>query len=355
MADQERTEKATPKKREDAKKEGNIARSQEIPTSIILICCLGVFYFGGSYMFRRLPSIMSSWLQNMSNIQLNPVSIKYIIHDVVIQMGVILFPLMITVIFAAVLSNVIQVGFNINGKILTPKFTKLNPLKGVKRIFSIKSLAELIKSIIKISVIGGVGFLVIKSELGILPSIMQMSVSSQFAIITNASFKIAFYSCLVFILLAILDYGFQRWQFEKKIRMTKQEVKDEYKQREGDPLVKARIKNIQKELSKKRMMESIPQADVIITNPTELAIAIKYDSEKMSAPKVIAKGAGYIAKRIREIAEKNKIPIIENKPLAQILYKKIDIGSAIPIELYHAVAEILAYVYGIGKMKSYRI
>ena len=181
---------------------------------------------------------------------------------------------------------------------------------------------------------------------------MEMPVISQFKTITNASFKIGFYSCLAFIILAVIDYAFQKWQYEKKIRMTKQEVKDELKQREGDPLVKARIRNIQREISRKRMMESIPKADVIVTNPTKLAIAISYDSKKMQAPKVIAKGAGYIAQKIREIAKKHDIPIIENKPLAHVLYKNVKIDSLIPTELYHAVAEVLAYVYKLGKINN---
>ncbi|MEJ2629326.1 MAG: EscU/YscU/HrcU family type III secretion system export apparatus switch protein, partial [bacterium] len=272
MADQEKTEKATPKRRQDTRKEGNIARSQEIPSAIILICSLGVFYFGGSYMFGKLPNIMSNWLMSLNSININETTIKYILYEIVIQLGIILLPLMITVFFAAITANIIQVGFMINGKALTPKLSKLNPINGIKKIFSIKSLAELLKSLIKITIIGGVGYIVIKSEVQRLPSIMQMSVSSQFTMITGASFKIAFYACLAFGILAILDYIFQKWQFEKKIRMTKQEIKDEFKQREGDPTVKARIRNIQKDMARKRMMEAVPDSDVVITNPTELAV-----------------------------------------------------------------------------------
>ena len=352
MADQEKTEKATPKRRQDTRKEGNVARSQEIPSAIILICSLGVFYFGGSYMFGKLPNIMSNWLMSLNSININETTIKYILYEIVIQLGIILLPLMITVFFAAITANIIQVGFMINGKALTPKLSKLNPINGIKKIFSIKSLAELLKSLIKITIIGGVGYIVIKSEVQRLPSIMQMSVSSQFTMITGASFKIAFYACLAFGILAILDYIFQKWQFEKKIRMTKQEIKDEFKQREGDPIVKARIRNIQKDMARKRMMEAVPDSDVVITNPTELAVAIKYDSKKMSAPKVVAKGSGFIAEKIRKIAKNCGVPIIENKPLARILYKKIKIGTVISIELYHAVAEVLAYVYMIGKKRA---
>ena len=351
MADQEKTEKATPKRRQDARKEGNVARSQEIPSAIILIFSIGVFYFGGSYMFGKLPNIMSNWLMNINNIKINEITIKYILYEIVIQIGIILFPLMLTVIFAALFANIIQVGFMINGKALNPKMSKLNPINGLKKIFSIKSFAELVKSIIKITVIGGVGYIVIKNEIIRLPSIMQMSVSSQFVLITSASFKIAFYSCLAFGILAILDYIFQKWQFEKNIRMTKQEIKDEFKQREGDPTVRARIRNIQKDMARKRMMDAIPDSDVVITNPTEIAVAIKYDSKKMTAPKVVAKGSGFIAEKIRKIAKKYNIPIVENKPLARILHKKIKIGSVISIELYHAVAEVLAYVYMLGKKR----
>jgi flagellar biosynthetic protein FlhB len=220
----------------------------------------------------------------------------------------------------------------------------------MKRFVSLKSLVELGKSIIKILFIGGIAYLILKSDLEEFPNLIQQEVGQIVVFIARVSLKLFFLVSLAMIVLAVLDYIYQRWQYEQDLKMTKQEVKDEFKQSQGDPKVKARIRGVQLEMARRRMMEAVPEADVVITNPTHLAIALKFDSREMIAPRVVAKGAGFVAQRIREIAEENRIPLVEEKPLAQALYKMVEIGDYIPAELYRAVAEVLAYVYRLKGM-----
>jgi flagellar biosynthetic protein FlhB len=206
-------------------------------------------------------------------------------------------------------------------------------------------LVELVKNIVKLIIIGGVAWLVIRGEMQQFPALIHQEVGQILLFICKVAFKIILYVGLVLIILAALDYFYQRWQFEEDLKMTKQEVKDERKQTEGDPKVKSKIRSIQMEMAMRRMMEAVPEADVVITNPTHLAIAIKFDAQSMAAPIILAKGAGYVAEQIKEIAKENSVPMVEDKPLAQTLYKMVEVGDFIPVELYRAVAEILAYVY----------
>jgi len=229
---------------------------------------------------------------------------------------------------------------------MTPKLSKLNPLQGIKKLFSLKSLNELVKSLVKVTIVGWVSVKTVMADLDSIPGLMQLGVYDILAFIGKVAFRIGLYTCLVLIVLAIFDYIFQRWQHEKGLKMSKQEVKDENKMTEGDPAVKARIRSIQREMAQRRMMEAVPEATVVITNPTHLAIALKFESD-FHAPVLVAKGAGKLAERIREVARANDVPVVEQKPLARTLYKAVEIGDFIPAELYRAVAEILAYVYRI--------
>lgn len=348
MADQnfeEKTEQATPKKRQDARKKGMVAQSREIPSVMVLtggICVLGAM---GSWIICSLSSFMNSYFQGLALRTLNEDTIIEFFAQGLRQTGAILLPMMLVVLIAGIAGNILQIGFMFNTQSLSPKAAKLNPIKGMKKLFSIKSLVELIKSSFKIIIVGGVAYLMIRGDLETIPGMMLTDVNNILVFIGVASLKICLYTCLALIIVAALDYAFQKWEHEKNIKMSKHEIKEETKQREGDPIVKAKIKNIQREMSQRRMMESVPDADFIVTNPTTLAIALKYDQENMAAPKVIAKGAGLIAEKIKEIARNNDIPIIENKPVAQSIYKMVDIDDVIPAALYRAVAEILAYVY----------
>jgi len=342
---QEKTEKATPKRRQEARKKGQVAQSREIPSVLVLLFALGFFFFAGSWMFCNISEIMRESFQNIGTLHLQDVSFNTFLSGILIKIVVVLMPLMLVILVAGVGANLLQFGFLFNTESISPKLSKLNPISGIRKLFSVKSLAELLKSLFKIAIVGCIAFITVRGDLINIPSLIQMDVEEIVYYIGRASFKICFSTCLVLILLAALDYAFQRWQYEKELKMTKQEVKDESKQTEGDPAIKARIRSIQREMAQRRMMDDVPKADVVITNPTSLAIALKYDAEAMMAPKVIAKGAGFIAESIKKLAEEKAIPIVEDKPLAQTLYKAVEIGGYIPNELYRAVAEILAYVY----------
>lgn len=343
--DQERTEPATPKRREEARKKGQVAQSREVPSVLVLLSALAVFFFSGFHMFQRLSDLMRAVLQNMGTLRLQESSITRFLADIFHQVLIIVFPLMLAIAIAGIAANLLQVGFLFTTEPLTPRLSKLNPFSGIKRLVSLRSLTEVAKSLLKIFFVGGIAYLMVRGELENMPALMHMDVRDTLSFFSRVSLKIGFYTCLALILLAALDYAFQRWQHEKSLRMTKQEVKDELKQREGDPAVRARIRSIQREMAQRRMMESVHDADVIITNPTSLAVALKYDAENMLAPQVTAKGAGFIAERIKEIAKENGIPVLEHKPLAQTLFKLVEVGGFIPVNLYQAVAEILAFVY----------
>lgn len=342
--DQEKTEKATPKKRQEARKKGQVAKSREIPSVLVLLSALSVFYFGGSWMFRRLGDIMRSVYQQISYLQLGVESAHELFWQLFLKIIVLLAPLVLTVALAGILGNIAQTGFLLTGETMTPKLSKLNPLKGIKRLFSITSLVELVKSILKVAIIGGISYAMLKGEMDKIPSLVELEIPSILAFFGSVALKLGFYTCLVLIILAGLDLFFQLWKHERDLRMTKQEVKDEFKQREGDPAVLSRIRAAQREMAMQRMMEAVPDATVVITNPTHLAVALKFD-RGMQAPEVVAKGAGHIAAKIRTIAAESDVPIIEQKPLARAMYKDVEIGQQIPADLYQAVAEVLAYVY----------
>jgi flagellar biosynthetic protein FlhB len=262
----------------------------------------------------------------------------------------ILIPFFVPILIAGMAGNIGQIGFEFHGEPMSPKLTRLNPIAGLKKLVSLRSMVEVIKSVIKILFIGGIAFGIVKNETTAMPALMQQEVVDILLFIGRVAFKIFFFVCLALIVVAFLDYAYQRWQYEQSLKMTKQEVKDERRQIEGDPKVKGRIRRVQLELARRRMMEAVPEADVVITNPVHLAVALKFDAAKMIAPTIVAKGSGYVAERIKEIARSHQVPIIENKPLAQALHKMAEIGEFIPVELYRAVAEVLAYVYRLKGM-----
>ena len=344
--DQERTESATPKRRQEARQTGNVAQSREIPSVFALAGALGFFVFSGSSMFWSVSTYMRSIFQNIDALYtMEGTSVHTFFVEGLWQLFAMLMPLMGIIVVAAVIGNLAQIGFLFTTEPFAPKLSKLNPIKGMKRLLSTKSLVEVAKSLCKIVFVGGIAFLMVRGEVETIPSLAHMGVGEVLSFMGRVSLRICLYACLTLMVLAALDYAYQRWQYEKNLRMTKQEIKDELKQREGDPTVKSKIRRIQMEMSRRRMMEAVPNADVIITNPTSLAIALQYDAEKMIAPKVVAKGAGFVAEKIREIAKGHNIPTVEHKPLAQTLFKTVDVGGFVPVNLYRAVAEILAYVY----------
>jgi len=348
---QERTERATTKRREEARRKGQVAQSREIPSVLILLTAMGFFYFAGSWMFENVSEVIGGIYARLGTLRLDAVSdVNAFAVDIFKKVFLILIPFFVPVLIAGIAGNIGQIGFEIHGQPIKPKLDKLNPISGIKKFVSLKSLVEMVKSIFKVLFVGGIAYGVVSKETAKFPGLMQQEVGEILLFIGKVAFKIFFFVCLALILLAALDYLYQRWQYEKDLKMTKQEVKDERKQSEGDPKIKGRIRRMQLEMARRRMMEAVPQADVVITNPVHLAVALKFDAASMMAPAVVAKGSGHIAERIKETARNHQVPIIEDKPLAQALHKMVEIGEYIPVELYRAVAEILAYVYRLKGM-----
>jgi flagellar biosynthetic protein FlhB len=351
--EQERNEQATSRRREEAREKGQVARSQELVSVGILVASLIYFYFGASGLLRNIMELMTSGFRTAVQADLTPESLSHLLMNYVFRGFIILFPLLLTVVVAAMLGNILQIGILFSSESVNPQFSKIDPIKGFKRLFSLRSVIELVKSVFKMCIVGTVAYIVVKGEISNMLLLMEQSVWGMMIYFGHICFKIILAATIVLVILAILDYIYQRWEYEKSLRMTKQEIKDEYKNTEGDPLIKSRIRRLQREMAQKRMMAEVPKADVVITNPTHLAVAIKYDPVNMMAPKVVAKGANLIAEKIRQVARENDVPIIEDKPLAQVLYKIVDINSVIPEDLYRAVAEVLAFVYDQKKIKIF--
>jgi flagellar biosynthetic protein FlhB len=345
--DQERTEQATPRRREEARKKGQVARSQEVASVAILLACLIYFYFDSGRLVKKMMGMVSSFLKESGTLLISNNNIQSLAVDWLFEFFILIAPLLLTVLIAGLFANFIQVGFVISAEALEPKFSKIDPIKGFQKLFSLKSFAELAKNILKLSIVGYVAYVTVASEIGNLPSLMDQSAGEILVYMGQISFTIILRTSWVLIVLAILDYVYQRWEYEKGLKMSRQEIKDEYKQTDGDPLIKARIRRIQREMARKRMMAQVPKADVVITNPDHIAVALQYDQLKMFAPVVVAKGTGFVAEKIREIARESKVSVIENKPLARVLYKMVKVNEVIPENLYKVVAEVLAYVYGL--------
>ncbi|QXM06134.1 flagellar biosynthesis protein FlhB [Crassaminicella indica] len=345
----EKTEKATPRKKKQAREEGQVLQSREINSALILLFTFCVLNLMGSYIYYNFVGFTKNILLEIKRID-ELFSVGGI-HKLFIQSIFLTAKIVIPILAAAFITGLIcsymQVGFLFTTKPLTPKFSKLNPINGLKKFFSMRPLIELFKSLVKICAVGYVIFgYIIKQSKNIL-NVMDMEMLQIAGYVGKTIVNIAFRAAMVLLVLAVVDYFYQKWEFEKELRMSKQEIKEEYKQMEGDPKIKAKIKEKQRQMSMGRMMQDIPNADVIITNPTHYAIAIRYDSNIEDAPIVLAKGKDLIAQKIKKIASENDIVIVENKPLARAIYSTVDIGDYIPPDLYQAVAEVLAYVYRI--------
>lgn len=349
----EKTEPATAKKLQDARENGQVAKSQELNHAIGLISLflmLKMFIsFVGEHLLNSFPMIYNK-IPDIINESIGGLSvfvIQRVINNVMITILQILSPFFVIGFSLSVLINILQVKWKITTKPMKPKISKLNPLNGFKRIFSKDSLFELLKSIVKIILIIYVAYTSIKdhqNELFLLYDIPLFQVILLIGtIVIDTGLKISF----VYLIVGIADLIYQRHKFKEDMKMTKQEVKDEYKNIEGNPEIKGRQRSKMREASQRRMMQSLPSADVVITNPTHYAVAIKYDSQKNSAPIVVAKGEDFLAQKIRETAKEHHIEIVENKPLARMLYANVDVGQEVPPELYQAVAEVLAFVYSL--------
>lgn len=342
---EEKTEEPTPKKRQEVKEKGEVAKSKELPSVAVLLAALISLSLFGSFMYNHIQIIMKGAFSfpDIHNFEI-PELLKFA-QNIIGRFIILLSPLFAAIFITAILSNIMQVGFIVSGESITPKLSKIDPIKGFGRLFSKQAFMELIKSLLKLTIVGGIAFLTIKGEMKNFALLGEMEINSIFIYILKIFFKIFIRCSLAMIILVIIDYAFQKWEFENRIKMTKQEVKDEFKKSEGDPLIKSRIRSIQMEMARKRMMRNVPEADVVITNPTHLAIALKYDSSTMIAPKVVAKGSRKIAQKIKDVALEHEIPILENKELARNLYPLVEVDQEIPPAFYQTVAEVLAYIY----------
>ncbi|MBI5584055.1 MAG: flagellar biosynthesis protein FlhB [Deltaproteobacteria bacterium] len=348
----EKTEKATPRRREEARKKGEVAKSREIPSALVLLTGLLALYFMGQQLFQKLTVQSAYWFDQAGTYSLNPATVLASSRDLVAFLLTALAPILLAMAAMAVLSNYVQVGSVFALEMIKPDLNKINLFKGLKRLFSIQSWVELLKSIGKLLIIGWVAFATIRREVPEIVPLLDRPLLEMLTYMVRVSFTIFFKSVLAMLFLAGLDYVFQRYHYEKKLRMSPQELKEEFKQTEGDPLIKSRIRSIQREMARRRMMAEVPKADVIITNPTHLAVALRYRNQEMVAPQVVAKGAGLIAERIKELARRHGVPLVENKPVAQILYKTVGLGQFVPPGAYQVVAEILAYVYRLKNKRN---
>ena len=347
----QKTEEPSPKRITDTEEKGNFAHSREINSSFVLLAALLGFLITGEQSTRNL---MGSWhmlIAEAGTLQLTFEELYKVVADAMTGFIKVIGPFLVLIMVGGVTSNLIQIGgLRFSTHPLIPKFSKLSPMKGFGRIFSKNTVMELFKSLFKVGIISILSYFIIKSHWNEIPPLMGLGVGEILSFMGFVALEIIFQVLLVMIFLSLIDFAFQRFTYRENLRMTKQEVKEERKETDGNPQIKQRIRTVQMEMARKRMMSAVPDADVVVTNPTHISIAIKYDPEKTSAPAVIAKGVGHIAMRIREIARENGIPLVEDKPLARTLNKTVEVGQLIPASLYKAVAEILAYVY---KLKNY--
>lgn len=342
---QDKTEAATPRKRDEARKHGQIARSAELNSAVMLLAGLLTIHFVGARFLSQVSAFTISTIGDSHAVVITEESLRFYVLHFAFAFAKLCGPVLITLTVVALAVSYAQVGVLFSWSTLQPKFDRLNPVSGMSKLFSEKALVELLKNILKIVLIGYIGYTAVKDRTADLVSLVDGGVGTIFQVTYDVAYRVGIRMGIALLLLAALDYAFQRWEVERSMRMTKQEVKEEHRRSEGDPQIKARIRSVQREMARRRMMQEVPKADVVITNPTHIAIALKYDNTMMSAPAVIAKGQGLVAQKIREIARDHGIPVIEDKPLAQTLFKLVEVGMEIPEHLYRAVAEILAYVF----------
>lgn len=351
MADdwKNKTEPATPKRKEEARREGQVAVSRDLSTAAILLSGIGL-----------LAAMMPMGLEKMADMTRRGLTLSFPpafyhelsveqVYAVVVQTGITVLTLSLPIVAGILLAgsgvSLVQTGFLWRAKALQPDPSRISPLKGFSRLVSLRSVMELIKGLLKIAIVTSIGVLVVRHDILQIPGLIEFDMGAVLQVTGGLAVKVALAVSGAIVVLAVLDYFYQRFEWERSLRMSKEEIKEEHKATEGDPLIKSRVRAAQRELMKKRMLAAVKTADVVVTNPTHLAIALKYDAGKMTAPVVVAKGAGLIAERIREIARHHGVPVVENKFVARTLFKLVEIGREIPADLYRAVAEILAYVY----------
>ncbi|MCR5832293.1 MAG: flagellar biosynthesis protein FlhB [Lachnospiraceae bacterium] len=347
----EKTEPATDKKLKDARSEGQVAKSRELGQALALLALFIVLkIWAGTIGHNFINSFRANYtrMKEMTTLVGGDISVKdftRLINSNIVTMVLVVAPVFIAAVAIAVISDIFQVKWAPTAKPLKPKFSKINPISGFKRIFSKEKLIDLLKSLVKLFILGYMAYTTLKGEFAVLFTLFDMELISAVRIIGDVAISLGLKISAVYIVIGFADFGYQKWKFAEDMKMTKQEVKDEWKNAEGDPAVKGKQKQRMMEASRRRMMQAVPSADVVITNPTHFAVAVKYDVNVFDAPYVVAKGEDFLAARIKERAAEAGVDIVENKPLARMLYYNVDLGSPIPPELYQTVAEILAAIY----------
>jgi flagellar biosynthetic protein FlhB len=343
---EDRTEPATGKKRDDARKKGKVFRSQELNSAAVLVFGALILYMTGGAMASGLADMSRELFASAGAYRITAAGVQEVFVRGILHFAVVVLPMLVGLSVVGVTLNFAQVGFLFTTEPLMPDFNRVNPLNGIKKVLvSRRSMVELLKNVLKVTVVGYVAWDAMQGILAESITLMDGDPAGVLAFMGRGAMSVGLRTGLAFLVLAALDYAYQRFEFEREMRMTKQEVKDEGKQLEGDPQVKGRIRSIQRRIAYRRMMQDVPAADVVVTNPTHLAVALKYDTEKMSAPKVVAKGADLIAKKIKEIALEHGVPIVEDRPLARTLFDSVEVGEEIPEKMFQAVAQLLAYIY----------
>jgi flagellar biosynthetic protein FlhB len=345
MHDPSKTEKPTPKRRVKAREEGSVAKSAELNSAVMLITASLMMTWMGANISSGLKEIMIRTFREMGTIEITTDSISVYMWMGMKALALMMGPFFLVLMVVALAVNIGQVGFKITTKAAAPKFSRLNPMNGIQRLFSMNSFMELGKSLLKLALVGSIVYFAISSQFGKIYMLTHVPFEALGATVGGLLTRLFLLASLSLLIIGILDYIYNRYQFEKSLKMTKEEVKEEGKQAEGDQAVKGKIREIMFKNSFRRMMKKLPEADVVIANPIHLAVALKYDRKKSKAPIVVAKGARKVAERIKAIAREHDIPIVENPPLARALFKSVEIGQEIPLDLYKAVAEVLAYVY----------
>ena len=348
---EDKSEEPTPHRLREAREKGQVAKSKEITTAILLLLSYYLFRYLGEYMWRNLVEMAQALFQMVpeATTNFNLGFAGYVLLIGLRSMALVLLPIFGITFAAALLAEAFQTGFVFSLDPLTPKLERVNPLEGLKRMFSMQGFVELVKSLLKIIIVFYIAWTAARDDLPFIIVLIETHPWNAIVLGGNIAFKIAMRVGTFYVIIALLDYLYRRWEYMRNLKMSRQEVKEEYKRLEGDPMVKQRMRDLQRQVAQQRMMSSVPQADVVVTNPTHYAVALKYEQAKMKAPVVLAKGENKVAEEIRRIAEAHEISVVQNEPLARSLYKSTRVNQQVPSDLYQAIAEVLAYVYKIKR------
>lgn len=341
----DKTEDPTPHRLREARRKGQVFKSMELNSAINILGVMALMFFVGTMAFRGIEDAFKLFVGNMLTMPVTMANTQVVFREAFTRFVLIMAPVFLVALLLGIASNLVQIGFLTTTEQMSPRLNRLNPLEGLKKIVSKKALFEMVKAILKILIIGAVTYFFLRGRLEVLLRLVNQTAASSLAAFWETTTQLGLIVGFVFLFLALLDYIYQRYEYKVSLKMSRRDIKDEYKHLEGDPLVKSRIREKQKEIARQRMLQDVPSADVVITNPTEIAVALSYSEEEDAAPRVVAKGVEVIAARIREIAAENGVPVVENPPVARMLWKHTEIGEEIPVELYQAVAEIMALVY----------